>query len=88
VPEAAEDRLHQQARGRLFPGAAGLTAELVASGALAACWSGAGPSLIAICDKDRAGPLREDGERLMREAGVEGRSLRLAPDMEGLTVEA
>ncbi|MDP8975521.1 MAG: homoserine kinase [Actinomycetota bacterium] len=88
VPEAAEDRLHQPARGRLFPEAAGLIAKLAAAGALAACWSGAGPSLIAICDQDRAHPLRDEGERLLREAGVQGRSLHLGPDMEGLTVES
>ncbi|MBA2751924.1 MAG: homoserine kinase [Actinobacteria bacterium] len=88
VPEAAEDRLHQGARGVLFPEAVQLMAGLLEAGALAACWSGAGPSLLAICETVGAGRLRTDGERLLRLAGVEGRSLLLAADMGGLTIEA
>ena len=51
VPEAAEDRLHQDARAALFPEAPALLAGLRAAGALASCWSGAGPSLLAVCDE-------------------------------------
>ncbi len=88
VPEAAEDRLHQGPRGALFPEAAGLMAGLLEAGALAACWSGAGPSLLAICETTGAGRLRAEGERLLQGAGVEGRALLLSADMEGLTTEA
>jgi homoserine kinase len=88
VSEAAEDRLHQGARGVLFPEAVQLMAGLLEAGALAACWSGAGPSLLAVCETVGAGRLRTDGERLLRLAGVEGRSLLLAADMGGLTIEA
>ena len=46
VREATEDRLHQDYRSPLFPEAPMLLASLVGGGALAACWSGAGPSLL------------------------------------------
>ena len=49
IPEAAEDRLHQDYRSPLFPAAPKLLSALVAGGALASCWSGAGPSLLGIC---------------------------------------
>jgi len=88
MPEAAEDRLHQSSRGALFPEATGLMSGLLHAGALAACWSGAGPSLLAVCESVGAGRLRADGERLLHEAGVQGRALLLAADTEGLTVEA
>ena len=49
IAEATEDRLHQDYRSPLFPAAPKLMAALTAGGALAACWSGAGPSLLGIC---------------------------------------
>ena len=42
------DRLHQDARTTLFPEAPALLAALVEAGALASCWSGAGPTLLGI----------------------------------------
>jgi len=87
VREATEDRLHQQARTPLFPESPVLLAGLEDAGALAACWSGAGPSLIGICDAASAGRVREAGERLLATARVAGRALLLTPDTTGLVVE-
>ena len=56
IREATEDRLHQDYRSPLFPEAPQLLARLVAAGALASCWSGAGPTMLGICDA-------ADGER-------------------------
>jgi homoserine kinase len=86
VAAATEDRLHQPARGALFPESDRLLAGLVAAGARAACWSGAGPSLLALCDVEAAGEVRNAGARLLAEAGVEGRALQLEADREGLVV--
>ncbi len=88
VREATEDRLHQVQRTPLFPEAPVLIAGLVDAGARAACWSGAGPALLAICDADDAPAVRVAGERLLAEARVPGRSLLLAADTTGLVVEA
>lgn len=86
VAEATEDRLHQRQRAPLFPQAPALLAALVGAGALAACWSGAGPSLLAICHVDGAGAVRAAGDGMLAEAGVPGRSLLLRADLEGLRV--
>jgi homoserine kinase len=48
TPAATGDRLHQEARASLFPEAPVLLAALVESGALASCWSGAGPTLLGL----------------------------------------
>jgi homoserine kinase len=88
-PELFEDRLHQPARAAaLYPEAPGLLAGLVGAGALGACWSGAGPTLLAVCDGgDAADRVRTTGEDLLRAAGLAGRALVLAPDTDGLVVE-
>jgi homoserine kinase len=85
--EAMEDRLHQSARTPLFPEAPTILAGLLDAGALAACWSGAGPSLLAVSASDDAPKLRRAGDRLLAEAGVPGRALVLHPDSEGLLVD-
>lgn len=83
---ATEDRLHQSQRAPLFPEARGLLGGLVEAGALSSCWSGAGPSLLALCDAGAAPGVRAAGEELLAAAGVEGTSLALAADLEGLVV--
>ncbi|MHB8466504.1 MAG: homoserine kinase, partial [Acidimicrobiales bacterium] len=87
VREATEDRLHQQARTPLFPESPVLLAGLESAGAIAACWSGAGPCLLAICDQATATAVRDAGDRLLAEARVRGRALLLDADATGLVVE-
>ncbi|MFP5377371.1 MAG: homoserine kinase [Acidimicrobiia bacterium] len=87
VGQAAEDRLHQAQRAPLFPEAPALLDGLVGAGALASCWSGAGPSLLGVCEADSAEEVRAAGERLMAGAAVPGRALLLAPDLDGLVVD-
>lgn len=87
VREATEDRLHQTQRTHLFPESTHLMGGLLDAGALATCWSGAGPTLLAICDEGVALSLREAGTRLLEEAGVTGSALVLEADSEGLVLE-
>lgn len=84
--DATEDRLHQPHRASLFPEAAGLLAGLLDAGALASCWSGAGPSLLGVCRAADGPGVRAAGERLMAAAGVAGQVLVLAGDSGGATV--
>jgi homoserine kinase len=88
VREATEDRLHQEARTPLFPESPHLLSGLLEGGALASCWSGAGPSLLAICAAESADRVREAGEGLLAESGIPGRALRLELDITGLSVTA
>jgi homoserine kinase len=83
---ATEDRLHQGYRATLFPEADRLLAGLIDGGALASCWSGAGPSLLAICTVGSAGPVAAAAATLLEEAGVAGRVLPLAADHQGVVV--
>ncbi len=53
IPEATEDRLHQDYRSPLFPAAPKLLSAMATSGALAVCWSGSGPTLLGICHGSR-----------------------------------
>jgi homoserine kinase len=87
IREATEDRLHQDYRSPLFPEAPQLLSRLVAAGAMAACWSGAGPTLLGICDGADGVRVRSRAEQDMEEIGVPGQALLLRPDLEGLVVE-
>ena len=87
IAEAMEDRLHQTQRTPLFPESAALLEGLRDAGALASAWSGAGPSLLAVCTRDSVDAVQRAGERLLASHGVEGRSLQLQPDLQGLQVD-
>ncbi|MDT7617306.1 MAG: homoserine kinase, partial [Pseudonocardiales bacterium] len=86
VREATEDRLHQTQRTPLFPESTHLMAGLLDAGALASCWSGAGPTLLALCDQDNAKRVRARGDELLAETGVSGSAQLLEADLEGLVV--
>jgi homoserine kinase len=83
-PAATEDRIHQGARTALFPEAPKLLAALVEAGALAACWSGAGPTLIGFVTPSSVEAVRAGAGAALAEAGMEGRVLSLHPDRRGL----
>ena len=85
-PDLMVDRLHQPYRAALWPEAVDLMAAMVGAGALGAAWSGAGPSVLALCRPAQAAALREAGERALSAAGVEGDARILRPDMQGLYV--
>ncbi len=88
IQAAGADRLHQKARTAQFPEAAELLAALEQAGAVLACWSGAGPSLLAICrSEDAASRVRDAGEEGLARAGLPGRALILRPDLIGLSLK-
>ena len=60
---------------------------LVTDGALASCWSGAGPTLLGICDGAHGEQVRTKAEAAMAEIGIPGRAMLLRPDLEGLVVD-
>ncbi len=86
LPEAGDDRLHQAARSALFPEAPGILAGLRAAGALTSCWSGAGPSLLAICTAASSEGVAEAAMSLLGSNGVAGAVRILDADLEGVTV--
>ena len=72
VPAAGDDRLHQDARTPLFPEAPAILAGLRAAGALMSCWSGAGPSLLAVCTEDAAAAVARGRRAAPGDHGVPG----------------
>ena len=86
IAAACEDRLHQDARSALFPEAPALLSGLREAGAIASCWSGAGPTLLAICDRESAESVKIAAKALMSGADLPGEVHRLEADLEGITV--
>jgi homoserine kinase len=84
LPAATADRLHQPARTALFPEAPALLRALVSSGARAAAWSGAGPTLLGIATADTADAVRDGGLAALDAQGVPGGALVLRSDRRGL----
>ena len=84
VPEAMDDRIHQPARTGLFPEAPALLRALVDAGALAASWSGAGPTLIGLARAASADSVCSGAQAALEAAGVPGRAVVLRADRRGL----
>jgi homoserine kinase len=84
VPESTDDRIHQPARTELFPEAPRILGALVEAGALAASWSGAGPSLIGIVRATMAASVLAAAEAALAATDVPGRALVLQPDRRGI----
>jgi homoserine kinase len=87
IAEATEDRLHQDYRSPFFPAAPQLLSAMADGGALAVCWSGAGPSLVGICHGPDAPDVQSAASMALKAAGIEGQVLILHPDMHGLIVD-
>ncbi len=84
VAAATADRIHQPARTALFPEAPALLQGLVDAGALAACWSGAGPTLLGILRAGTVDAVRAGAEAALAASGVDGRVMVLRADRSGL----
>jgi homoserine kinase len=85
--EAAEDRLHQDYRSPLFPESSRLLTALTSAGALAACWSGAGPTLLGICDVADGPHVQAAVTASLLDTAVPGQALILHADLDGLVVD-
>jgi homoserine kinase len=84
---ATRDRLHQPYRLPLFPAGATLISSALAAGALGACMSGAGPTVLALCSNPMMQQAVERAfEHTARELGVPGASLCLALSPRGAHV--
>jgi homoserine kinase len=81
---ATGDRLHQDARTTLFPEAPALLAALVEAGALASCWSGAGPTLLGITTQTALAGVSDRVEGALASLGFSASVLQLQADRDGL----
>lgn len=71
---AAGDELHEVYRNRIRADVGGLIGVAMASGAVHSCWSGAGPSVLALSTADRVDEL---GEAMRSTMGKRGRVCRI-----------
>jgi homoserine kinase len=86
IAEAGDDRLHQDQRAALFPQAPALLAALRRAGALTSFWSGAGTTLLAVCDRDRSDQVAEAARGLLKEESIDGHTRLLEADLRGITL--
>jgi homoserine kinase len=84
VPGAGHDRLHQPARAFLFPQSEGLLEGMRSGGAIVVAWSGAGSTMVGICDRATAPAVEAAGREALVRHGVPGRAIVTYPDMSGV----
>ncbi|HEV3131962.1 MAG TPA: homoserine kinase [Acidimicrobiales bacterium] len=87
INEAMEDRLHQDYRSPLFPAAPKLLAGMAEGGALAVCWSGAGPTLLGVSRGTEVESVQAAAAAALADADIAGHVLVLHPDMHGLILD-
>jgi homoserine kinase len=80
---AMDDRLHQPYRLPRLPNSARLIDVAYARGAIAACLSGAGPTVLALCDSPA---VAHSVEKAMNASGVAGMAARLRFDETGARI--
>ncbi|MDI3341180.1 MAG: homoserine kinase [Sphaerobacter sp.] len=86
LAEAMDDRLHQPYRTRIFPYLPTLIAAARAAGAAGACLSGAGPSVLALAEPDRAAAVRVGLADAAAAIGIAGETLDLPIEPRGAEV--
>ena len=80
------DRLHEPARSRLFPHLLPLTEAARNAGAIGACLSGAGPSILALVEPDQAERIADIFDKAAARIAVPGASRILSPAPQGAFV--
>jgi homoserine kinase len=82
-----DDRLHQPYRQPLVKGFDVIASEAERAGAAAVCLSGAGPTMLAICEQEQAAMLTQRLAEATSAIGVPAQVLATAPDNTGAVVE-
>lgn len=83
---AMQDRIHQPYRAALIPGFEAALEGALAAGAVGACLSGSGSTMLALATTDPT-PIGEAMVAAVRAAGSDARWLELEPDLDGSVVE-
>lgn len=86
IAAGMHDRLHEPARSRLFPHLMPLMEAARRAGAVGACLSGAGPSILALVEPEHAGAIADVFDRAAERIAVPGKSLILAPASQGAAI--
>ncbi len=86
LPEATQDRLHQDFRTLLFPNSARILEVLRESGAVASCWSGAGPTMIGFCKATEAVGVMKNVEHRLKSDDMRYSVRAINVDLSGLII--
>jgi homoserine kinase len=84
APGSMDDYLHQPYRMALLPFAQPLLSLLREAGAAGSCWSGAGSSMLALCDEESAPLVAAAAEDFLVEHSIRGVVWQLDADRRGL----
>jgi homoserine kinase len=87
IAASMHDRLHEPYRGRLFPHLLPMTEAAREAGAVGACLSGAGPSILALVDLANAEAVARAYTRIANQLQVPGRVVILDPAPTGARIE-
>ncbi len=82
---ASRDNIHQPFRNLLNPKAEKIIDFILNEGGLGACWSGAGPSILALTDEDNQS-LKDKLTRYLAEISYKAEVMSLKPDLGGLQI--
>ncbi len=88
IAAGMRDRLHEPYRARLFPHLEPMAAAARAAGALGAVLSGAGPSVLALCEPEAAEAVAATFATTATSVGARGTVRRMHPAPEGVRVTA
>lgn len=83
IAAGMHDRLHEPYRSRLFPHLTPMTDAARDAGAVGACLSGAGPTILALSDPTRAAAVESAYASVAAEHAVAGRIVTLSPTNRG-----
>jgi homoserine kinase len=86
IAAGMHDRLHEPYRARLFPHLTPMTDAARTAGAIGACLSGAGPTILSLVEDDRIGDVEAAFMRVASDHRVVGRVAVLEPTSSGVHV--
>jgi homoserine kinase len=84
APGSMDDYLHQPYRMSLLPFAQPLLARLREAGAAGSCWSGAGSTMLALCDEQTSPDVAREARAFLAAHSVPGEVWELDADRRGL----
>jgi len=83
IAAGMHDRLHEPYRSRLFPHLTPMTEAARSAGAIGACLSGAGPTILALADPAQSAAVERAYAAVAAEHAVQGRIVTLSPTNRG-----
>jgi homoserine kinase len=86
IAAGMHDRLHEPYRARLFPHLTPMTDAARTAGAVGACLSGAGPTILSLVEEGHIGAVESALLQVAGEHRVEGRVAVLSPTSSGVTL--